>query len=192
MSESYSELILKDSLSVIVDAAENMNPIVRESEFKARVLPLIQRPFHHNNLSAYAKYLTDISKDIPYDLTYSLKVVSDEDGELLFSVPALINTVNTTVPTGGTPSAEVVMRSIYAESERNRDINPLIATYLKNITSRKDRAATILTPLLAILKRYGMEIDLSDENQTIEVKKETVAPTKAFDDVDVSFTGEYE
>src|SRR5690554_3321650 len=78
MTQSYSDIILQGSMDIIVDAAEKMNPIVRESDFKARVLPLIQRPFHHANLSAYAKYLAEISRDIPFDLTYPLHVVSDE------------------------------------------------------------------------------------------------------------------
>lgn len=180
---SYSDVLLGNALNTILEATNSAIPKMRESEFKLRVLPLIQRPFHRAHLNAYVKVVGE--------LTNPLHVMSDDNpDELLFEVPALIQSTGTTLPSDGAPASDVTMRAIYNEGERGVDINPIIADFLKRITNIKDIRTAVLDPLRAILNRYDMEIDVSDETDL--VKDEPMAKQKDPTAESSTFTDEYE
>lgn len=182
---NYNDLLLDGAMDIILEAADEATPRVTESTFKSTVVSILQRPFHKGHLQAYLRFVKE--------LTNPLHVVSDDNPrEILFTVPALIQSFVPSLPTRGAPNTENAMRAIHAESDRGVDINPVIAKYLKNITQVKNHGEAVLTPLREILLRYGVEIDISDENDLVrDVETAPVKPV-AEAPLDSSYTDEYE
>lgn len=181
---SYSQVLLGNAFETILEATASNIPKVRESEFKTHVIPLLKRPFHKAHLDAYVKVVGE--------LTNPLRVVSDDNpSEVLFEVPALIQTTGATLPGAGDPTCDVGMRAIYNEGERGVDINPMIASFLRRITDIKPLTDSVLTPIQTILSQYGVTIDISDESELVrDVTEDDIVATPV--DVDSSFTDEYE
>lgn len=182
---NYGDLLLGSAMDTILEAADEQTPKVTESVFKSNVVAILQRPFHKGHLQAYLRYVKE--------LTNPLHVVSDDDPrEVLFTVPALIQSFVPSLPGRGAPNTENTMRAIHTESDRGVDINPIVASHLRNITQVKKHSEAVLTPLREILLRYGVEIDISDENDLVRDLPTTPAAPVAETQLDSSFTDEYE
>lgn len=180
---SYSEVLLGNAMETILDATDSTIPKIRESDFVNNVLPLLARPFKHESLVRYVAVVGE--------LTNPLRVYADINPDnILFEVPAFIQSSLTTVPTGTAASAEVTMRAIYSEGERGVDINPYIANFFKNITRTPDLRASVLDPLRVILERYGRTIDITDDNE-VALAPVPASVTEAAVDGS-TFTDEYE
>jgi hypothetical protein len=188
-AQSYSDLLLGDSLQAILDATEADIPRISESRFVNEVLPLLERPFYHQSMAAYTRYVKE--------LTNPLRVTEDNDpNKILFEVPPFIQTTGVTMPAPGMPTTDTTLRNLYVEAERGVDVNPVVAQFMSRITRKPELQKTLLDPLKAILERYGRTIDISDEKNKLEVIAPELAPQVKAAEIpasgDSSFTGEYE
>ena len=188
-TKSYSDLLLGDSLEAILAATEADIPRISESRFINEVLPLLERPFYHQSMAAYTRYV--------HELTNPLRVTADNDpNEILFEVPPFIQTTGVTMPAPGMPTTDTSLRNMYVEAERGVDVNPMVAQFMSRITRKPELQKTLLDPLKAILARYGRVIDISDEKNKLEAIAPELAPqvkvAEAAPSGDSSFTGEYE
>lgn len=190
---SYGDLILGSSMTAILEATDAATPVINESRFLAQVLPLLERPFYHQSMVAYTRFV--------HELTNALRVVSDSDPQkVLFEVPPFIQTTGVTLPAKGAPTSDTTLGNIYREGDRGADVNRMIANFMRSVTAKPDLQKTLLDPLKAILARYGRVMDMSDEKNQIETQAApaganavpgapAAAPIPAGDS---SFTGEYE
>lgn len=182
---NYGDLLLGDAMDAILESVNEQTPKVTESTFKNNIAVILQRPFHAGHLQAYLRYVKE--------LTNPLAVVSDDNPkEVLFTVPALIQSFVPSLPGRGAPNTDSAMRAIHSEADRGVDINPMIASHLRNITKVENHAKTVLDPLREILNRYGLEIDVSDENDLVRELPELDTTKVSDQDYESSFTDEYE
>lgn len=189
---NYGDLILGSSMTAILEATEAATPTISEARFVAQVLPLLERPFFHQSMVNYTRFVTE--------LTNALRVVSDSDPQkVLFEVPPFIQTTGVTLPAKGAPTSDTTLQNIYHEGGRGADVNRMIATFMRSVTAKPDLQKTLLDPLKAILARYGRVMDVSDENNQIEVQASPAgagavpgAPAAPVETGSTSFTGEYE
>lgn len=184
-SMNYGDLLLGDAMDTILKSVNEQTPRVTEKVFKESVIAILKRPFHAGHLQAYLRYVKE--------LTNPLDVVSDDNPkDVLFTVPALIQTFLPTLPGKGSPNTDSAMRAIHTEADRGIDINPMIANHLRNITKVENHSKAVLDPLREILNRYGEEIDVSDENDLVRDLPESNNATQVDQTYESSFTDEYE
>ena len=182
-SKGYSELLLGDSMDIILQATQEAIPVIAEDRFINEVLPLLETPFRLESMSRYVSYVGE--------LTNPLRVQA-ADGEILFEVPAFIQTTGVTIPIKGAATTDHALKDIYGMAERGVDINPHITALMRSVTARPDMVERVLNPLDAILKRYGRTIQIDDE--AVVAEGVAVEPTKPAppENTGDSFTGEYE
>lgn len=141
---------IDDCLSTILGNDERQKPIILESDFIKKVLPLLMHPFTENNLIEYKKYVVE--------LTNPLRVASNEkESKILFEVPPMYLRPSTTITADSqTASIGNVLEHISIQRERTlEDFEPLILEYLTHVSLKTTPHKDILLPLANILARYG-------------------------------------
>lgn len=151
--KSHSDLILGDALTVILEEEQRNNPVISEYQFEQEVLDILTFPFGKEALSRYMVYVGELTKP--------LNVVANDDREnILFTVPALVQSPITTVTTGKGISAEQFMQSLNRERDLGgRHITEKVRWFMMNMTKRPDYLQAVIYPIQHILKRYNRTMD---------------------------------
>lgn len=142
-----------EMLQELAGPAKQFMPRVSETVFVNGVLDLICRPFDPTNLVSYAKYVADIMDP--------LVVVADNDpNTVLFTVPPLLPTPNTTIAQSerGGMSASAFLDYAAKEAERGADKNQLLDNFLKKSVRLPDIYTRVVRPLIEIAGRYNRTV----------------------------------
>lgn len=179
-SQTNEQLMLGNALQTILSEQQNMMPVISEYQFEREVLGLLENPFTIESVQQYSIYVGELTKP--------LNVVSNSDrNEIMFTVPALVQSPITTIPTGSGITADTFMRSLARDMELGgRGTNDKIAMFMIHLTRRPDYLEVVLRPIQAILARYNRTmVDLPG----VEADAPTTAPKAASQ---TSFSDDYE
>lgn len=182
VSKTYDQLILGNAPETILAGSDKLTPTISESLFLAEVLPLLESPFGTEMLHRYSRYVGE--------LTQPLKVLEDNHPEnVLFTVPALVQSPVVTIATAGGMTAENFMQSLSREAELGgRNIHEKIHQYMMRMTKTPDYRKAVLEPIQAILARYGKKlITAQGPEETPDTVKASASETSSS-----SFSDDYE
>jgi hypothetical protein len=184
-SKTHEELLLGDSLQVILDEERRALPVISEYQFQREVLDILENPFGKEALRHFAAYVGELTKPLNV-------VANDNRDQVLFTVPALVQTPVTTIAYGSGMTAEGFMRTLNRDMELGgKRVNDKIHDFMMRMTQRPNYLETVIYPMQAILSRYGRRmVDLpgvpSPSGETATASP-TGAPTNTS-----SFSDEYE
>lgn len=159
VTREHMDVLLGDSLNVILDSARAAQPHISEYQFQREVLGLLQDPFREANLQRYLPYVRE--------LTNSLVVFDGDISNVLFTVPPLIAMPGATIPLREGMTAENYLRTLSRKADLGLNINTDIAEFMKSITKFPDVHNDVLVKIGVILTRYGRTFELMDENGNI-------------------------
>ncbi len=151
-AKTHEELLLGDSLSVILEEERRQLPVISEYQFQREVVDILANPFGEDALRQYAIYVGELTKP--------LNVVSNEDrNQILFTVPALVQSPVTTIAYGSGMTAEAFMRTLNRDVDLGgRRINQKIRDFMMQMTQRPNYLETVIYPIRDILARYGRQM----------------------------------
>jgi len=91
------------------------------------------------------------------ELTKPLNVVADDNrGQILFTIPALVQSPVTTIARGSGMTAEVFFRSLSRDVELGGSrVNDKIHDFMMHMTQRPNYLETVIYPIQGVLSRYG-------------------------------------
>lgn len=186
VTRDHMDVLLGDSLNVILESARGDYPHISEYQFQREVLGLLQDPFREANLQRYLPYVRE--------LTNPLVVYSGTADNVLFTVPALIAMPGVSIPTRGGYTAENFLRALSRKAEMGVNINGEIAEFMTQITAFPDVYRDVLVKIGVILARYGKGFELMDEKGQVFKMNQTDTPTTAYAQPEggSSFSGEYD
>lgn len=147
----HEQVLLGNSLAVIIAETNSRVPSISEYQFKREVLDLLCDPFSQQSLHHYTPYVVELTRE--------LRVVEDGNaGNVLFTVPALVMTPRASMAGPGGFSAESFFKSLTRDIDLGgARVNDKIVNYLKSITQTPDYVQTVLNPIRLILQRYGRD-----------------------------------
>lgn len=178
--QSHEQLLLGNSLETILNEQEHYMPLISEYQFQREVLDLLENLFDPHNLARYAMYVGELTKP--------LRVVSNENREqVLFQVPAIVQSPVTIIPSSTSIPAENFFRSLQRDIDLGgHQVNNKITAYLHSIAKAPDYVESVLRPLQDILTRYGRTmIDipaLRGRTPTPPITGEAASTTSSFSD----------
>lgn len=147
----HEQVLLGDSLAVIMAETNSRVPSISEYQFKREVLDLLCDPFSSQSLLHYTHYVVELTRE--------LRVVEDGNANnILFTVPALVMTPRASMAAPGGYSAENFFKSLTRDIDLGgHHVNQKIVKYLNSITQTPDYIQTVLNPIRVILQRYGRD-----------------------------------
>jgi hypothetical protein len=147
----HEQVLLGDSLEVIMAETNSRIPTVSEYQFKREVLGLLRDPFNKHSLSHYEVYVGE--------LTRQLRVVEDGNpNNVLFTIPALVQSPRPSMATPGGYSAENFFRSLTRDIDLGgAGIDQKIVNFLNGVTQAPNVIDVVLKPIREILHRYGTD-----------------------------------
>lgn len=179
-SKSYDQLILGNSLEVILEEERRNTPVISEYQFQQEVLHILQNPFGQEALARYSMYVGELTKP--------LNVVANDNREnILFTVPALVQSPLTTIAYGSGMTAEQFMNSLSRDHELGgRGVIEKIRNFMMAMTQRPNYLQMVIYPIQQILGRYGYQMTQLPgvEQQAVATRSLAVdgIPTTSFSD----------
>lgn len=164
--KSHESLLLGDAVETILSASQELYPIISEYQFKRDVVDILVDPFSPEKLKQYSIFVGELTKP--------LRVVSDANPqELLFTVPALVQSPITTVPKENGITTENFLRSLSRDIDLGgRNLNTKIEAFMLSITKVPNYLENVIKPINEILKRYDRQItQVPGLEQTNKVSK---------------------
>lgn len=163
--QSHMDVVLGNSLDVILDEARRRLPRISEYQFQREVLDILACPFGLEVLQRYLPYVGEFVHPL-------LVVDNNDNSKVLFEVPALTQTLQPSMATGSKGySAENFFRSLARERELT---NPMVLAekiggFLQVISHHPDYISAVVKPIMGILARYGRTMTTPDgEELTIQ------------------------
>lgn len=180
-SKTHEELLLGNAPEMILAGEQRRNPTITEALFEQEVLPILENPFGEDALAAYGRYVGELTKP--------LKVLDNEDlDKVLFTVPALVQSPVTTIPTGRGMSAEMFLRSLSRDVDLGgRHVNAKILNFMTHMTKVPDYVEVVIKPIQEILARYNRRLTAVPGVESTAPTAPTVASSSGS-----SFTDDYE
>lgn len=147
----HEQVLLGNSLAVIIAETNSRVPSISEYQFKREVLDLLCDPFSQQSLHHYTQYVVELTRE--------LRVVEDGNaGNVLFTIPALVMTPRASMAGPGGYSAESFFKSLSRDIDLGGSrVNDKIVSYLHSITQTPDYVTTVLNPIRQVLQRYGRD-----------------------------------
>ena len=173
-TKTHEELLLGDSLSVILEEERRAMPVISEYQFQREVLDILEDPFGQDALRHYSVYVGELTKPLNV-------VANDNREQVLFTIPAIVQSPITTIARNSGMTAEVFFRSLNRDIELGGTrVNEKIRQFMYNMTRRPNYVENVIYPIQAILARYGRKmVDLPGLDTTAVVNHAssvTVAP----------------
>lgn len=151
-SKSYDQLILGNALEVILDEERRNTPVISEYQFQQEVLSILQNPFGQEALARYSAYVGELTKPLNV-------VANDNRDQILFTVPALVQSPLTTIAYGSGMTAEQFMNSLSRDHELGgRGVIEKIRKFMMAMTQRPNYVHTVIYPIQNILAQYGWQM----------------------------------
>lgn len=151
-TRTNEQLMLGDSLETILSQQEQLMPVISEYQFEREVLGLLENPFDAPSVQQYAIYVGELTKP--------LNVVDNNNrNQILFTVPALVQSPITTIPTGSGITADTFMRSLNRDMELGgRQLNSKITEFMTALTHKPNYLDVVIAPIQEILMRYNRQM----------------------------------
>lgn len=181
---NHEELFLGKTFEIILGEAEAQAPRITEQQFEREVLDILANFHDPEWLIRYLPYVQG-------NFAYYLNVVDNNDhGKVLFTVPALLQSPVTTVPTGNGMSAENFFKSLKRDLDLGgKHVHTKVRDFMNRITEFPDYQKAVVEPLRDILARYGRTItpprqegQLGQPVPALAVEQPAVKTTNSFSD----------
>lgn len=172
-----TDLLLGDALEVILEEERRRLPVITEYLFERAVLDILENPFGKDALQRYGQFVGELTK--PMNV-----VDNHEQTKVLFTIPALVLSPITTIPTERGMTADMFLKSLSRDMDLGgRHVNEKIRQFMMSMTARPDYLETVIYPIQHILTRYGREMVALPGVETAPAgapKDNPVAPTSSF------------
>lgn len=170
------KLLMGNSIEVILSEQNNLIPVISEYQFKRDVLGILEDPFHKEALQQYIRYVGELTKP--------LNVVSDEDRDvILFTVPALVQSPNPTVPVkNGLTAGQYQDATRRLRELANPNLSEMEAAYYRSITDVPDYVSVVVNPIRDILTRYGRAYRREVDAPAAQTAVAQTAPPTSYSD----------
>lgn len=147
--KGYQDLILGDSLNTILQEGEKLLPKASEYLFKRDIAGILADLYAPDALLRYSNYVGELTKP--------LRITSDDNPDnVLFTIPALVQSPSPTMATENGITTENFMRSLQRDFELGGfQVNEKIVNFMSSITNTPDYYVAVIQPIQQILNQYG-------------------------------------
>lgn len=159
--------ISNDELAKLADGPTAFEPRISKSVFEEQILPLLSDILNEDARNQYLQYVGQPSN--------RLLITADNDiRNVLFMVPSLMASPQTTIPGEGTMSAYDMLRYVEVLRDRIADTSGILASRLNEVFGNSSIYQQVLKPIVAILDQYGRVLNVRVDDKVFLISPRSV------------------